>query len=104
MSTSLSRIERRTWHGAVLTVLLLIFLLWFSTSLRESPSVVNQAVHVKGAMVLSVFGGADPEPLDATGFRVEYRTHLEAYSARRAAFRSRLPEPAPDTPAHETWS
>jgi hypothetical protein len=104
MNTSLPKVDRRTWRGAALAVLVVVFLMWFSSTLRELPTLVNQAVNIKGAMVLSVFGGAEPEPINPTGFPPEYRARLEAYSERRAEFHSRLPEPAPDTPAHDAWS
>ncbi len=94
----------RTWRIVAFGALTLALLLWMSARLSELPTQVNLAVKTKGAMVLSVFGGAEPELLDSTGFPGPIRARLEAYSERRAAFHSRLAEPPTGTAAHDEWS
>lgn len=87
-----------------LGVLIVALLVWMSARLSELPTQVNLAVKTKGALVLAVFGGAEAELLDPTGFPAPIRARLEAYSERREAFRSSLPEPPAGTPAHDEWS
>jgi hypothetical protein len=94
----------RVWRFAVLGALIIALLVWMSARLSELPTQVTLAVKTKGALVLSVFGGAVPEPLDPTGFPAPVRARLEVYSERREAFRSSLPEPPAETAAHDEWS
>src|SRR5512135_3395769 len=81
-TTSLSA-RRLLWRPTALAVLVLGLLLWLSVPLIEVPTLVNLAVRTKGALVLSVFGGGDPEPLDLSGFPAGIRRRLDSYLARR---------------------
>ncbi len=104
MDTTSLPARRLRWRPTALALLILGLVLWLSVPLIEVPTLVNLAVHTKGALVLSVFGGGEPEPLDSSGFPTGIRQRLETYLARRSAFRTRLPEPPLRTTEHETWT
>jgi len=103
MHTKTSWVGRLRWRHATLTLLVIGILLWASVRLSDLPPQVNLAVNARGALVLSVFGGVEPEPLDRTGLPERVRQRLETYLTRLSAFASRLPEPAPGTPEHLAW-
>jgi hypothetical protein len=92
------------WRSVAFVAFVIALLLWMSARLTELPTQVNLAVRTKGALVLSVFGGAEPEMLDPTGFPEPIRARLQDYSERRRTFRSSLPEPPAGTPAREGWA
>ena len=104
MDTISASASRLRWRPTALALLVLGLLLWLSVPLSEIPTLVNLAGRTKGALVLSVFGGGEPEPLDLTGLPTAIRQRLETYLARRRAFRSRLPEPPFRTEEHEAWA
>ncbi len=104
MDTTSLPARRLRWRPTALALLILGLVLWLSVPLIEVPTLVNLAVRTKGALVLSVFGGGEPEPIDLSGFPAGIRRRLDTYLARRGAFRTRLPEPAAGTMEHEAWA